>query len=236
MVRQDEAIFLRKTKYGETGFVLSLLTKDSGVQSFILQGIKGKRKSLIASLHPLAILDIEYLPSKSGTISRLLEANILDNVSLMRADMTKSAMSFFLSEIIWKSLPENENYPHLYAYIKASIHFLNGHKKAPSFHLIFMMRFTKFLGFYPSGEYKSREFFDLREGQFTTLRPSHLHYLEPPKAKFIWGLLNAHFDESLKLGREESRELLEVLVEYYHIHLEKFGQLKTLRVLHEVFD
>lgn len=236
MSHQDEAIFLRKTKFGESGFILSLLTKEQGVQSFILQGIKGPKKGLVAALHPLAILDIEFSENRKGKLLRLTQANLVESLQELRNDLFKGSIAYFLAEIIWKSLPENEKHAHLFAYVKAAIHFLDSHEKVTHFHHIFLLRFTKFLGFFPSGKFSRNEYFDLIEGQFTSLRPVHLNYIEPLEAKRFSELIDAHFGDKLPLSREDSKQLLGTVIEYYHVHLENFGQIKSLKVLEEVFE
>ena len=236
MVGQDEGIFLRKIKYGESGFVLSLLTKENGIQSFILQGVKGKKKSINATLHPLAILNLEFVTPRKGKLNRLKEVQFSEPLYAIRSDFSKNAIAYFLSEVVWKSLPENEFHPHLYSYVKAAIHFLDSHDHLPNFHLIFLIRFTRFLGFYPNGQFRKSEFFDLREGLFTSLRPIHIQYLEADYAKKFQLLLDAELESSFDFDRETKSELLNKIVEYYHIHLDNFGSLKTLKVLQEVFS
>ncbi|HEX2682465.1 MAG TPA: DNA repair protein RecO, partial [Ferruginibacter sp.] len=78
---------------------------------------------------------------------------------------------------------------------------------------------------------------DLQEGVFTGQQPVHPHFLDGKNAELTAQLLKVmqpHELKEFKLNREIRRILLLKYLEYYALHIQDFGQMKTLMVLHEV--
>ena len=62
MLANTEAIILGYINYSESSIILRAYTKDFGYKSFIIRGIRTKKKKKITlgQLQPLTILDIEF--------------------------------------------------------------------------------------------------------------------------------------------------------------------------------
>lgn len=231
----DKAIFLHKIKYGDSGLILKLYTKSHGTMAFLLQGLKGKNKSLPAILHPLAVLEIQYSESGKSDLKRIKELQVSEPLHHIRSDIHKSSLAFFLSEVCLKCLHEKEENRDLFNFIEASIQLLENSEKFGNFHLIFLVRLSRFLGFSPVGNFKGREFFDLQEGLFTVLRPNHIHYFEPSEAKNLNQIIETGFDFiNQSLTKSEKARMLNSLLKYFQIHVTGFGNLKTLDVLQQI--
>ena len=71
MLDNSEVIILGYINYSETSIILKAYTKDFGFKSFIIRGIRTKKKKKIAlgQLQPLTILDIEFNNSKNENCS-----------------------------------------------------------------------------------------------------------------------------------------------------------------------
>ena len=231
----DRGILLHRLKYGDSGLILKMYTKEHGAMSFLVQGLKGKNKAVSAMVHPLAELDLVFLNRSKSDLKRLKEVQISTPFHQVRSDLGRSGIAFFLAEFLSKSLKENEANPSLYSFIRTSIEILNTSDKTANFHLIFLLRLTQFLGFYPLGNYSGREFFDLQEGLFTRIRPMHIAYVEQLEAKQFGKIISVGFDFlDEKLFGDERTKLLEALIKYYQFHIEGFGTLKSLKVLQEL--
>jgi DNA repair protein RecO (recombination protein O) len=235
MLVSDRGILLHKVKYGDSGLILKMYTKEHGSVSFLVQGLKGKNKSVPAIMHPLAELDLEYLDRPKSELKRLKEVQLHTPFHAIRSDLQKSGIAFFLAEVLLKCLKENEANPSLYSFVRTSIELLNTTERIGNFHLVFLIRLSKFLGFYPLGKYTGREFFDLQEGLFTRIRPMHISYVEQIEAKKISEISSTGYDFLYeKLHRDERNKILEAVIKFYQIHVEGFGSLKTLKVLQEL--
>jgi len=57
----DRGILLHRLKYGDSGLILKMYTKEHGAMSFLVQGLKGKNKanpqSLLAAINFLNKVD-----------------------------------------------------------------------------------------------------------------------------------------------------------------------------------
>ena len=88
----------------------------------------------------------------------------------------------------------------------------------------------------PRGE-GSDMFFDLREGQFCTLAPTHRDFLQPDDARRIHILMRMDFPTMhlYRLSRQERNRIIDVLLQYYRLHIPQFPELKSLAVLQELW-
>ena len=111
-------------------------------------------------------------------------------------------------------------------------------KGIANFHLVMMLKMTRFLGFWPNtDEYCKTGYFDLIKGTFAPLIPQHGQYIASEEAKYIPYILKIDYAnaERLKLSRKERWHLLEVILHYYQLHVPSFAELKSLEILKETF-
>jgi DNA repair protein RecO (recombination protein O) len=78
----------------------------------------------------------------------------------------------------------------------------------------------------------------LRNGLFVSDAPQHGYYIHTEESKVFNNMLQLNFDEieNLKLKREERQYFLEKIVEFYRLHIEGMGIVKSLSIFKEVFD
>ena len=83
----------------------------------------------------------------------------------------------------------------------------------------------------------SANFFDLEEGNFTISQPFR-SFLTGKKLILFKSLIGIKFDDMLELKwNSESRQtVLDILLEYYELHLPGFKKPRSLKVLKEVFN
>ena len=118
-----------------------------------------------------------------------------------------------------------------------------------NFHLVFLMRTTRFLGIYPNLE-KMESFeqkisqqpkpywFDLIAGEYSEHQPVHSSCLRPDEAALMPLLFRMDYSTMhvFRFNRQQRQRCLEVLIEYYRIHVPQFPELKSLDVLAEIFN
>ena len=82
MLTNSEAIILGYINYSETSVILKTYTKDYGFKSFIVRGIRSKKRKKITlgQLQPLTILDIEF-NDKGTKLSYLKTIKIIEPYS-----------------------------------------------------------------------------------------------------------------------------------------------------------
>ena len=133
---------------------------------------------------------------------------------------------------------EQRNVP-LFDYVRSSIEWLDGAEKDfANFHLVFLMRLSRFLGFYPNLEdYSLGDCFDLRESTFCPAPPPHHDFLQSDEAAKLQLMMRMDFPTMhlYQLSRHDRNRLLEVAITYYRLHLPSFPELKSLTVLRELY-
>ena len=107
-----------------------------------------------------------------------------------------------------------------------------------NFHLVFLIRLSRFLGFYPNLEnYTEGCYFDLMNACFVHEQPLHGMFLRPQEASHIRLLTRMNYETMhlFSMSRAERSRCLEIICEYYRLHLPDFPELKSLAVLQELF-
>ena len=107
-----------------------------------------------------------------------------------------------------------------------------------NFHLVFMIRLSMFLGFFPNLEsYEPGACFDLRSGCFSTTVPPHPDYIQADEAEAMVGLMRLSFTTMrlFRMSREQRNRCVDVILDFYRLHIPAFPELKTLGVVRELF-
>ena len=111
-------------------------------------------------------------------------------------------------------------------------------KNFSNFHLVFLIRLSRFLGLYPNTEdYAEGAYFDLMNACFTLEKPIHGMFLRPEESARIINLMRMKYDNMhlFAMNRMERNRCLDIINEYYRLHLPDFPELKSLPVLQELF-
>jgi len=233
------AIVLTSLKYGDTSLISKAYTASDGIKSYLLKGIlaskKGKLKT--AYFQPLMQLEIVANHRNKGTLESIREAKVNFHYQSLHTDITKSAMTQFLAEMLSNSIHEEESNEGLFSYIEASLQWLDAHDDISNFHLHFLINLTRYLGFYPDTKEIASNYFDLLEGEFTNT-PSLNPILKEENLIFFKTILGTNFDEiqTIKMNKTNRQELLKSLVLYYELQLQGFRKPKSLAILNEVFS
>ena len=234
-----KAIVLSSLRYGDSSLIVRLFTEASGLQSFMLKGILGRKKGKMRPglFQSLTQLEVVAVPSRSGKLGYLKDAGIgLPYISI-HSDVRKSTIAMFLSEILTQSIREESPNPPLYSYLQHSLEWLDYHDQIANFHIHFMLGLSRYLGFYPDQEDMDAPFFDLHEGAFTR-HPSLNPGISGENLFLFKAFLGTKFDEvdRIRMSQEQRRKLLRSLVEYFQIHLQGFKKPRSLAILDEVFS
>jgi DNA repair protein RecO (recombination protein O) len=239
MLIKTIGIVLQTTKYSETSLIVKIYTAEHGLHSYIISGVRNKRSKNKASLfQPLAIVDIVVSGNGRASLKRITEINIHHAYSHLPYDTIKSSIGIFINEILVHSFKEPHPDEDLFEFIKSSLLILDiSPGNNANFHLSFMLQLSRFLGFYPQGEYSSNSsVFDLQEGKFVNYLPQHPHYLNSAASALLSALLSTGYNElcSFNLGKTERKQLLNALVLFFQLHIPSFGEIKSTQVLEEI--
>ena len=106
--------------------------------------------------------------------------------------------------------------------------------------LYFSLHLAGELGFRIQGTCNSSTpYLDLQEGQFVEEKPDHGYYIEGEAAHATSQLLSIHFYndlENIHLPRHIRKNLILAFQNYVALHVQDFGEIKSLSVLQEIFS
>lgn len=201
---------------------------------------KGKNVKVPKSLFsPLAILNLEVEHQASRDIQRIREARPEVHLYDISCNLGKTSMVFFLSEFLTRVLRDADESNHLFNFLEQSVQVLEmTDKSIANYHLVFMLKLSHFLGFYPNlEEYRENALFDMMNGEFVTYQPLHRHFLNRYDSKALSLLARISFENMhhFVFSRQDRVNIINKILEYYRIHLYDFPTLKSLDVLHELF-
>src|ERR1051326_2857465 len=155
MLHKTRGIVLRTTNYSDSSIITKTYTEQFGIQSYLIKGAKRKKASIKANLfQPLSLLDLVVYKKEKKQLQTLKEAKPEIHFTSVPHDLAKTSILFFLDEVLLKCLHEEENNPELFSFLHETIQTLDAAEKSFSnLHLIFLIRFSRFLGFYPQGKF-----------------------------------------------------------------------------------
>lgn len=234
---------LRTVKYGETSIIVTIFTELFGVQSYLVNGVRTSTKKGTgkASLfQPAAILDLVVYHNELKHLSRIKEFKWAYLYKNIFSDVPKNAVSLFMVELLTKCLKQPEGNSELFHFTEDIFMQLDESSGAvmANLPLFFALHLPFHFGFRITDNYSEKNLFlDLREGSFTNEQPRHPHFLEDKQAAVTSQLLQVMQPEELediKLNHDFRRHLLQRYEDYYRLHIQDFGTMKSLPVLREV--
>lgn len=239
MLQKTRGIVLKVTHYSENSVVAQIFTEDLGLQSYLINGArKPKAKIHINILQPLHLLELVVYYKDNNTLQRIKEAQQYPTLQRIPLDIVKSSLALFLNEVLYKVLKHQQPDPQLFHFIHQSILWLD-ETESPlaNFHLSFLMKLSKFLGFLPTVNQDQKPFFDLIDGVFTGSLPAHQHILQEPHTTIFHNILTANYEVSHRfhMKHEDRIYLLQKIIDFYRLHTENFGEVNSLYILEEIF-
>lgn len=241
MLKKTKGIVLGLTDYNDRYSIVRILTEDFGILSYLASREKGRKSKKSRMLfHPLAVLEMEVEHYNLRDIHRLKEAHALISMPSLLFDPVKSSICLFLAEFLSKVIRDIQADKLLFSYLLYSLEILElSPKSYTNFHLTFLIRLSQFLGFYPNAEeYRKGMYFDMQKGYFVLYKPQHGHSLNPDDSLILSLLLrmNYHNMHCFQFSGSQRRLVINQILEYYRLHLSYLPEIKSLDVLHEIFE
>ncbi|MEJ2004827.1 MAG: DNA repair protein RecO [Cyclobacteriaceae bacterium] len=220
MVFQTGGIVFKFFKYRETSVIAKVFTSRFGLQTYIINGVRSGKKGRgrMALLQPLTLLDLVAYHRENSEIQRISEMRCAHPYASIPYDVRKSTMAIFLSEVLYKCVKEEGPSEELFHFLEqAMLLFDHLEDDYQNFHLQFLIRLSRFLGFGLDSSHAFR--LGLADEEEDAMRQ----------------LSERSFGEPIPLGRSLRQTLLERIIDFYRQHVEGLGEIKSLSVLKEVF-
>ncbi len=238
MTVSTKAIVISSIKYGDNHLIVKCYTEQEGTKSYLLRGIlSSKKKQLKAAyFQPLTQLKIVANHKSNQTLHTIKEVEISNHYTSLSLNIYKQSIVLFLSEVLNYSIQEEEENTQLYQFLETAFVWLDTHKQFANFHLLFLFKLTKYLGFYPEINNSEFKYFDLTEGIYTNQHPIYKFISNQDLIEFN-KLLGINFDtiDTIKFNSKSRQQVLSILIQYYELHLNGFRKPKSLEVLKSLF-
>ena len=239
MLHQTRGIALHSTKFSETSSVVKIYTELFGLQSYMVKGIRKQKAKIKPGLfQPLTLLDLVVYHKEKSSLQNLKEANYLHTYNALPFDIRKSSLAFFINELVYKTIHEEEPHPELFAFLYETCLELDAAEENLSlFHLRFAIHLTRYLGCMPQTNYNAQtRFLNLREGFFQSAAPDHTDFLDPEMSRIFFMILDTPEGSvvSLQVPAGKRDQLLEMILLYYRLHVPGFREMQSHLVLHTV--
>ncbi|MBP5546261.1 MAG: recombination protein O N-terminal domain-containing protein [Bacteroidales bacterium] len=236
---------LHTTPYSESSVVVKVFTRQLGVRSYIIKGVRGRGGRIKQNLlQPLSCLDMVVYNNEKTDLNYVKElsprqSSMVSPSHSLALPCTplhspiENALRFFMTEVLYKALREAEPMPALFDYVESiNSQFSILNSQLP---ITFLLTVARHLGIEPLDNHSPREpLFDLQEGRFvaapseTTLSPSlseSLHqYLSTTQS----------LSDSVTQPLKSRRDLIDALITYYHLHLSGFAHFHSHEILHTI--
>ena len=235
MLLSTPGLVLHTVPYAETSVVAKVFTRQLGVRSYIIKGVRGGsscsrvRQNL---LQPLSNIDMVVYDNHRSNLNYVKE---LTPRQSSVSDPVGNALRFFMTEVLYKVLREEEPMPELWDYVEKASDTTAGERKDVPIRFLLMV--ARHLGIEPMDNYSSREpYFCLEEGRYVsapneTTLPSNLSMILHEY------LLSSH-SQSLPVTPSHSlqsrRDLIDALIAYFQFHLSGFKQFRSHEILHTI--
>ena len=237
MIRTTQGLVLKTTKYSETSVIVKIFTRTMGVRSYIVKGVrsaKGKVKQNL--LQPLSYLDLVVYDSPKTTINYIKDMHCAEQFARLKADSVKVTLMFFMTEVLYKTLGEEEPMPEVFDYVVEQLYGLDdGSIKVGMQPVLFLLQMSTYLGIEPMNNYSAGEpRFNLREGRFVGSVADD--YMLNNTESLTMHYLLAAYHGSAQLPMVSNRGALHTLIDYYGLHLPEFRNFKSHEILHTILQ
>jgi DNA repair protein RecO (recombination protein O) len=242
-IHKTKGIVLRNIKYGETSIIAAIYTELFGLQSYLINGVRtsSKKGPGKASLfQPGAMLDLIVYHNDLKSLQRIKEFKWGHLYQHIFSDIFKNAVALFMVELLTKTIKQPEQNADLFYFIEdAFLHLDESDKNVvANYPLFFSLHLATIYGFRLSDQYTAQNnYLDLQEGEFVHEQPVHPYFLAEPHSYTTSQLLKTmqpHELSAIQLNKEARRILMIAYQQFYALHIQDFGTMKTLPVLQEV--
>jgi len=229
MLHKTRGVALSYIRYRESSIIAKIYTEVFGIQTYIVNGVRSSKSKTnrIALFQPLTLLDmVVYHKNKDDTVHRISEIKCYAPFQTLPYDVMKSSLALFVTEILGKTLREEESNQPLFQFIEDSVLFLDeAGKSFENFHIQFLMQLAAYLGFGIETIQDLEN--ELKQNRYPLVS-------DPVEMNAADRLLLYGYGVEVALDRNRRIQILEKLLVFYKIHIDSLGEIKSLEVLREV--
>ncbi|KIO45350.1 MULTISPECIES: DNA repair protein RecO [Porphyromonadaceae] len=233
------AIVLKNIPYTENQRILSVFSAERGFLSLITPVNTIKRRNNHAT-QCMQIVEIEYIFNEKNNIHKLTTIVNTRNTTAIYLDVYKMNIALLWGEILNLTLRNEGKNETLYEYIENSIEYLNSAQRdIANFNLFFLFHLASLLGFdINSSTYRPGYILNLNDGNFYPTAGNDSYSTGPHAAQAIYKLCNSPLADigNIPLNRQSRSIILDILLLFLSFHLNINFNIKSIKVIREIFS
>ncbi len=238
MLHKTEGIVIRSVKYSETSLISRIFTRELGVQSYIVNGVRGTKARYAGAplLQAASILQLEVYHKEHKKLQRIREFNPAYLYQNIPRNVVRGSLALFLMEVSNKAIISGVRNQEVFDLLKSCLMKIDREEKVGNYHLHYLIRLSQILGFGPQFRDGYHAYFNLREGVFQEQLPGHGDFMDE-ESSFLLARLITEADSlsSVAADQQMRKNLLRMLLRFYELHLDHFGKIRSQAILESVF-
>jgi DNA repair protein RecO (recombination protein O) len=161
-------------------------------------------------------------------INRIAEIKCMNPYHSIPFDVLKSTVCLFLTEILYKVLREEESNKELFDFLVSSFNFYdNSDEHHTNFHLQFLIKLTSYLGINP---------INVDEIISETKSSGSTYLVSEPEKRQFDQLIHHEYHKYVDISNPGRRKMLTLILLFYQHHFDHISEIKSYKILREVFN
>ena len=207
MIFNTRSIVLNQLRYGDSSLIVHLYTERMGRQTVFVRGVFSKKSPVSAAMfQPLNLIETDLHHRANRQMQRISNAQIYCPLQSIPFDPVKSCIAMFIAEILYKTLREEEHNPELFNFLLHSIQTLD------------------------LNDCGTANFHLVFLVHYSRYLGFYNHLLTQR-----FGMSFEHLDK-FQLNHNQRNHIAEYILNYYSLHVDNFGKLKSFPVLQNIFQ
>ena len=233
-----KVIVIGAIPYSDSSKVVKVLTREYGILPVFVR--VSKKTSVL--WHPLATLELSEVKRKnSNSLATFKGVERVSSAIETLRDPKRTALAFFLSEFLEKSVPEGTHIDGVFDVLEEAVCLLENDKHVANLHFYTIAKVILALGLMPENAVDSSHSLHLETGEWQDVKPllSKTSYLlKSDLAELMIKIPGMDFVDirNLRLNQNERKELLLAMVMFIQLHHAGLREIKSYDVLETIFD
>jgi DNA repair protein RecO (recombination protein O) len=229
--------------YNDTSRVVRVLSEDKGM---IPLWVRTGKKASKAIWHPLSTIELEnFKRKKQDGLATFKDASRVLPANNILSDARRSAIAFFIAEVLDKSISEDAPMPEVFKLVWQTVELLETEESVANLHIYFLAQLVHALGLMPEESdrvgLKKSGSLNLDNGEWSDVEMNlskGSHYLKANLVRIMMDIPGMKFDKMRGLGLEKSerKELLLGMVMFIQLHHAGLREIKCYDVLETIFS
>ena len=229
MKYKTKGIVFNHIKFRESSIIARIYTDQFGLKNYILNSVRSSKPRIpISYFQPLTMLDMIVYNKNHADINRVAEIKCGYTYKSLQYDVIKSSVTLFITELLYKTLREEEANPDMFRFFEESFMYYDmAEDDFMNFHLQFLFKYARYHGIEP-----------IRIADMVHEIETNNFLVSIPRNDFdkIDRLIVSPYTSHINISNDLRRKLLSMIILFYQIHFDHLKDLKSFKVLMEVFD